>query len=131
MRRPDNPVMAFDPLVANPGRLEILAALAAEGRRAPVEFVRLRERTRLTDGNLACHAKRLHAAGLVGVNKRFREGKPVTSFVLTAAGRAALEAHVERLLLAVRPPATEDPTSDQPANPNFPAEEPVEEVWVD
>ena len=67
-----------------------------------VEFVRLRERTRLTDGNLACHAKRLQSAGLVAVDKRFRDGKPVTSFVLTPAGRAAMEDHVERLLAAVR-----------------------------
>jgi hypothetical protein len=52
--------MPFDALVANPGRLRILTALVAEPRQ---EFVRLRERTRLTDGNLATHAKRLCGAG--------------------------------------------------------------------
>jgi DNA-binding MarR family transcriptional regulator len=123
--------MAFDPLVANPGRLEILAALAAEGRQGPVEFVRLREQTRLTDGNLACHAKRLRSAGLVAVDKRFRDGKPVTSFALTAAGRAALEQHVERLLLAVRsqPQVVTDSGDSHPAGAV--ADEFVEEAWVD
>ena len=123
--------MAFDPLVANSGRLEILAALAAEGRRAPVEFVRLRERTRLTDGNLACHARRLHAAGLVAVDKRFREGRPVTSFALTPAGRAALEDHLERLLAAVRSQPQADSESAR-LEPVGPAEDEVaEEAWVD
>jgi DNA-binding MarR family transcriptional regulator len=123
--------MAFDPLVANPGRLEILAALAAEGRRAPVEFVRLRERTRLTDGNLACHAKRLQSAGLVAVDKRFRDGKPVTSFVLTPAGRAALEVHVERLLAVVRsqPSAGSEAARLEPVGSAV--LETAEEAWID
>jgi DNA-binding MarR family transcriptional regulator len=123
--------MAFDPLVANSGRLEILTALAAEGWRAPVEFVRLRERTRLTDGNLACHARRLHAAGLVAVDKRFREGKPVTSFVLTPAGRAALEEHVERLLAAVRSeprPGSESTRLDLVGSVE---EDSADDAWVD
>jgi DNA-binding MarR family transcriptional regulator len=85
-------------LVVNPGRLRILTALA-ESRRE--EFVPLRNRTRLTDGNLAAHAKRLHSAGLIDIEKQFRDGKPVTSFVLTTSGRAALEAHARQLLEAV------------------------------
>jgi DNA-binding PadR family transcriptional regulator len=55
----------------------------------------------LTDGNLASHAKRLKGAGLVEVNKSFREGKPVTSFKLTSEGRKALESHVRRLMSAL------------------------------
>ena len=41
-----------DALVANPGRLRILTALASEPQQ---DFVRLRNVTRLTDGNLATH----------------------------------------------------------------------------
>ena len=41
------------------------------------EFVQLRQRTSLTDGNLSSHAKRLHGAGLVAIDKTFRDGKPV------------------------------------------------------
>ena len=85
-------------LVVNPGRLRILTALA-ESRRE--EFVPLRNRTRLTDGNLAAHAKRLHSAGLIEIEKQFRDGKPVTSFILTATGRAALEEHARQLLAAI------------------------------
>ncbi|HEV2294558.1 MAG TPA: transcriptional regulator [Tepidisphaeraceae bacterium] len=93
--------MPFDPLIANPGRLRILTALATEPRQ---EFVRLRERTRLTDGNLATHARRLCGAGFIMIEKSIRSGKPVTSFEMTLAGRQALEAHAHHLLAALRPP---------------------------
>ena len=63
--------MPFDAMVANPGRLRILTALVAEPRQ---EFVRLRERTRLTDGNLATHAKRPRAGSLD--REVIRAGKP-------------------------------------------------------
>ena len=90
--------MSFDPLVTNPGRLSILTALAVEETQ---EFVQLREATRLTDGNLASHARRLQTAGMIAVEKHFRSGKPVTSFALTADGRKALEAHTRRLIAAI------------------------------
>jgi len=90
--------MAFDPLVTNPGRLSILTALAVEESQ---EFVQLREATRLTDGNLASHARRLQTAGMIAVEKHFRAGKPVTSFALTVDGRKALEAHTRRLIAAI------------------------------
>jgi DNA-binding MarR family transcriptional regulator len=93
-------------LVVNPGRLRILTALA-ESRRA--EFVPLRNRTRLTDGNLAAHAKRLQSAGLIDVDKQFRDGKPVTSYTLTRTGREALEQHARHLLAAVGSPAEAEP----------------------
>ncbi len=96
----DKRVMGFDPLVTNPGRLTILAALAGEGEQA-LEFVRLRARTRLTDGNLAAHAKRLQSGGLIHVDKQFEAGKPVTRFMLTADGRKALEEHVRRVTAAI------------------------------
>lgn len=99
--------MPFDALVANPGRLRILTALATEPRQ---EFVRLRQRTQLTDGNLATHAKRLCGAGFIAIDKSIRSGKPVTSLELTRAGRHALEAHVHHLLAALQPatPAAEE-----------------------
>ena len=54
----------FDSVIASSGRLRILAALAAESR---LEFVGLRKRTHLTDGNLATHARRLETAGFVTI----------------------------------------------------------------
>ncbi len=94
--------MPFDAIVANPGRLRILTALATEPRQ---EFVRLRERTRLTDGNLAAHAKRLRGAGFIAIDKSIRSGKPVTSMQLTTAGRDALEAHARHVMAALQPAA--------------------------
>jgi DNA-binding MarR family transcriptional regulator len=90
--------MAFDSLVANDGRLRILAALAAEGG---LEFVRLRQVTELTDGNLSAHARRLQSGGLVAIEKQFRDGKPVTTIHLTDDGRQRLTAHVRALVAAV------------------------------
>ena len=101
-------------LVVNPGRLRILTALAGRERE---EFVPLRNRTRLTDGNLAAHAKRLSPAGLIEIDKQFRDGKPVTSFTLTNTGRAALEEHARQLLAAIgvaERPAEHEPITSVP-----------------
>ena len=106
--------MAFDSVVANPGRLQILTALAVEDRQ---DFVHLRGVTQLTDGNLSAHAKRLQSAGLLQIDKQFRDGKPVTSFLLTPAGRSALESHVRKLLAAIsqrRMPSAVAPAPVQP-----------------
>ena len=127
--------MPFDALVANPGRLRILTALVSEPRQ---EFVRLRERTRLTDGNLATHAKRLCGAGLIAIDKSIRGGKPVTSLELTVAGRAALENHARHLLAVLEaPPAsavaaerTTVPVSDI-RSPIDPIESADDDDWVD
>lgn len=93
--------MPFDSLVANAGRLRILVALASADAR---DFVELRRDTRLTDGNLSAHARRLHSAGLVAVQKSFRQGKPVTTFRLTPAGRQALAEHVRVVQTAIAAP---------------------------
>jgi DNA-binding MarR family transcriptional regulator len=114
--------MAFDSMVASAGRLSILTALAGEG---VAEFVRVRERTCLTDGNLSAHAKRLEGAGLIAIEKRFREGRPVTSFRLTGEGRAALERHARELLAVIEKgetPAEAGATSETNA---------AEDDWVD
>jgi len=91
----------FDSLITNPGRLRILTALAVHPSQ---EFVRLRSVTSLTDGNLATHARRLRSAGLLAIDKSFRDGKPVTTLTLTDHGRAALKQHVERLTQAIGSP---------------------------
>lgn len=63
-----------------------------------LEFVGLRKRTHLTDGNLCTHTRRLESAGLVAVEKSFRDRKPVTHVRLTSVGRDALERHARELL---------------------------------
>ena len=66
--------------------------------------MRLRAVTSLTDGNLATHARRLRSAGLLLIDKSFRDGKPVTTLTLTEQGRSALKRHVERLMQAIGSP---------------------------
>lgn len=134
--------MHFDAIVTNPGRLRILTALAVQEQQ---EFVQLRQRTLLTDGNLSSHAKRLQSAGLVAIDKTFRDGKPVTQFRLTPDGRKALETHVRRLMSALSTRRIGDvqmdiePTSpdESPATPQHEPEPEYETVsashddWVD
>ena len=115
--------MPFDSLVANPGRLRILVSLAQEPTQ---EFVQLRQATKLTDGNLSTHAKRLHSAGMLAIEKTFRAGKPVTTLSLTRTGREALESHANDLLAALGMPKREPMMIDVPVS--VPAQE---EDWVD
>jgi DNA-binding MarR family transcriptional regulator len=103
--------MVFDPLVTNPGRLEILTALANETSQP---FVELRRRTGLTDGNLATHARRLQSAGLVAIEKSITDGKPLTTLHLTHEGREALTQHA-RQLLALLEPRSQGSTAHEPA----------------
>jgi DNA-binding MarR family transcriptional regulator len=109
------PADAIDPLVVNPGRLSILAALCAvgAGSTSGIEFVDLRRQTRLTDGNLASHARRLEAGGLIEIAKQFRAGKPVTTYLLTAPGREALRRHVRDLISAVEPRVADTQSLEQ------------------
>lgn len=123
---------SFDPLIANPGRLQILTALAVDERQ---EFVNLRRSTQLTDGNLASHAKRLQAGGLIQIDKQFRDGKPVTHLTLTLEGRRALEAHARRLVAAIshrRLAPLPHPVNAMPALVSeSPKPETVHDDWVD
>ncbi len=84
----------FDPVLTSRVRLAILSALVSL---EAAEFVQLRELLKLTQGNLSVHASKLEEAGYLRIDKQFVDRKPVTTFVLTAAGRAALVAHVRQL----------------------------------
>jgi len=86
--------MRFDPIVTNPGRLTILTALLDDARQ---DFVTLRNQTRMTDGNLTTHARKLASAGLVQIEKSTRLGRAVTYITLTTEGRAAFSRHVTQL----------------------------------
>ncbi|HTL30846.1 MAG TPA: transcriptional regulator [Tepidisphaeraceae bacterium] len=115
--------MPFDSLVANPGRLRILVSLAQEPTQ---EFVQLRQATKLTDGNLSTHARRLHSAGMLAIEKTFRAGKPVTTLSLTRVGREALESHANDLLEALQRPKREPMPIEMPVT--FQSQD---DDWVD
>ena len=112
--------MAFDALVANPGRLRILTALAGAPKQP---FVELRRQTGLTDGNLCTHARRLQSAGFIAIEKSIEAGKPLTMLHLTSRGRDALTAHAHALLRSLESPST-------PAAEATAADDHVDD-WVD
>lgn len=122
--------MAFESLISSPGRLQILTALAEE---TPQDFVELRRRTQMTDGNLSTHARRLAGAGFVTVRKAIRDTRPVTTLELTQTGRGALEQHVQRLLDALQGRSrtiVDRPLQAAAPEPVFISAEPSDD-WVD
>ena len=94
-------LLALDRVVHVPARLAILTVLAAA---EDVEFRFLENVTGLTKGNLSSHAAKLEAAGYVQVEKSFRDRVPLTTYRITKAGRAALDAYRRRLVAGLGVP---------------------------
>jgi DNA-binding transcriptional ArsR family regulator len=57
------------------------------------DFLFLRKKTGMTDGNLSSHVSKLEKAGYVQVMKEFVGKKSHTMLELTAAGRGAFDAY--------------------------------------
>ena len=80
-----------DPIIHQPARLKIMAALKALHPREQLEFMRLKVIVATTDGNLGAHIVTLEQAGYVEVEKDFVGKKPRTRVRLTKSGRRAFE----------------------------------------
>lgn len=87
----------LDPIIHQPARLRIMAALAALPPGDKVEFTWLRGALEMTDGNLGAHLLKLEDAGYLAIEKAFVARKPCTYAKATTRGRAAFEAHVAAL----------------------------------
>ncbi len=87
----------LDDIIHQPMRLRIMAALNALPVTAGLEFVRLKNLTGATDGNLGAHIETLAKAGYVAVAKAFVGKKPQTTVTATPAGRGAFTRHVATL----------------------------------
>ena len=87
----------IDPIIHQPVRLRIMAALVALDVKEQVDFGYLRELLNVTDGNLGAHLQRLEAAGYIGVEKTFVRRKPRTFVAATAKGRSAFQEYVAAL----------------------------------
>jgi DNA-binding transcriptional ArsR family regulator len=74
-------------MLHEPARLRLLANLAVVRR---ADFTWLLTQTGLTRGNLSVQMSRLSEAGLVTVEKMFRDNRPRTLYELTDQGRDAL-----------------------------------------
>lgn len=83
-----------DPIIHQPARLKIMAALKPLPAREQLEFMRLKSLVGATDGNLGAHIVTLEQSGYLEVEKDFVGKKPRTRVRLTKAGRRAFESYV-------------------------------------
>lgn len=93
----------LDPVIHQPTRLRIMAALVGLDEGDKADFGFLRDLLGLTDGNLSVHLQRLEEAGYVRIEKTFVGRRPKTWVWATAEGRAAFAAYVDALENILRP----------------------------
>ena len=89
----------FDPVLTDPTRLRLQAAMHALPAPGAMSFTALRKAIGLTDGNTGKHLEVLVAAGFVETDERWQGRRRTTRYRATATGRAAFEAHVRALRL--------------------------------
>lgn len=85
---------ALDPVLEHRMRLAIAVLLARDGE---VSFAAFKRQLQATDGNLGAQLRRLEDAGYLLLRRAFAERKPVTWYRLSAAGRRALDTHLQAL----------------------------------
>jgi DNA-binding MarR family transcriptional regulator len=86
-----------DPIIHQPTRLRIMAALVGMDEGARVDFSFLIEALDLSDGNLSVHLQKLEKAKLISIEKTFVDRYPKTWVRVTKQGRKAFEDYVESL----------------------------------
>lgn len=99
----------LDPVLTDPTRLRIQAALHALAPGTAMSFTILRKALALTDGNLGMHVRVLIDAGFVDTEERWRGKRRTTLYAATNAGRAAFDAHVAALNAIIRAANRDDP----------------------
>jgi DNA-binding HxlR family transcriptional regulator len=98
-RGADAAIRHLDRLVHERLRLGILSALAVNDA---LSFNDLKALLHTTDGNLSVHARKLEDAGYVACTKSFDGRVPRTEYRLTALGRRAFEAYLNRMETLIR-----------------------------
>ena len=91
---PRMPYPVFDEVVHEPHRLRICALLVPS---AGTDFATVRDELGLSDSALSKHLRTLTTRGYTRLDRAARDGRQVTTVVLTPAGRAALCGHVAEL----------------------------------
>ena len=92
----------LNPLIHQPTRLRIMAALASLEPDEKADFVFLRDLLELTDGNLSVHLQKLEQAGYVDIEKTFVDRRPKTWVSISPEGHDAFSEHVDALEEIVR-----------------------------
>jgi DNA-binding MarR family transcriptional regulator len=90
-------VTELNPVIHQPTRLRIMAALVSLDAQERADFTFLRDLLDLTDGNLGAHLRTLEEAGYVALEKTFVARRPKTWIWATPRGREAFAAHVDAL----------------------------------
>ncbi len=80
-------------------RLAIISALAANKR---LSFTDLKNLLNTTDGNISVHARKLEEAGYLVYEKSFSGRKPLTEYVITEKGKAALAKYINHMEALIR-----------------------------
>lgn len=96
-----NALDSLDAVFEHRARLAISVLLARHGE---ISFARFKQELELTDGNLGAQLRRLEDAGYIELRRDFVERKPVTWYGLSAAGRKALDQHLEALRAVIALP---------------------------
>ncbi|MCB2114178.1 MAG: transcriptional regulator [Parvularculaceae bacterium] len=92
----------IDDVIHGRVRLSVMAYLSGADA---ADFNELKAKIGGTDGNLSVHLRKLEDAGYVSVRKTFRDRKPRSICRLTAKGREAWIAYIERLQALIEPGA--------------------------
>lgn len=92
----------LNPLIHQPTRLRIMAALVSLNPNEKVDFGFLRDLLELTDGNLSVHLQKLEEAGYVNIEKTFEGRRPKTWVSISAEGHDAFSEHVDALEAIVK-----------------------------
>lgn len=87
----------LDPVIHQPTRLRIMAALVGLDEGDKADFGFLRDFLGLTDGNLSIHLQRLEEVGYVKIEKAFVGRRPKTWVWATAKGRKAFATYIDAL----------------------------------
>lgn len=88
----------LDPLLTDPARLRILAALVGLPEGGKLGFTALRNLLRLTDGNLGMHLGVLTEADYVdAAREQPARGRSRTLYAATPLGRARFDHHAQAL----------------------------------
>jgi len=81
-------------LIHAPIRLGIMTILNSVNK---ANFIYLRKKLEVTDGNLSSHMEKLESAGYVKVKKVFTDKKPNTIYSIREKGKKAFRGYLEHL----------------------------------
>ena len=84
----------FDTVLHQPIRSKLIATLL---NNEEMPFKALKEKLKLTDGNLSSHLKKLEEVQYIQIDKFFEGKRPKTVIKISSIGRDAFKAYIKQL----------------------------------